>query len=58
MAKTDYKPDYAPNRCWYLAVYDVQGGPVSPKAIEALESFAEKIAEQYNLVVSSEIATR
>jgi hypothetical protein len=58
MAKTDFKPEYALNRCWYLAVYDVQGGPVPPQAIQALDSFAEKIAKQYNLAVSSEIATR
>jgi hypothetical protein len=62
MRKRNNKPDFTSidwrlekDRAWYLAVYDLQGGPIHAKAIQELQDFAEQIAEQYNLAINTKV---
>ena len=53
----DQTPEYLLNlkRGWSLVVYDLQGGPIPARAVDKLNSFAEEIAKEYDLAITSTV---
>lgn len=53
----DQVPDYLATlkRGWSLVVYDIQGGPIPEDAVNKLDSFAQEVAKEFNLAITTTV---